>query len=217
MVYYSYKRYSYVFLRFVKKKHKYGIEEYAQIAEKHREDGKQKTNVLRHLGPVRNESDRERYRSIFRQELMRERLQGTPMENLVFDPPLDFGMIYAARKIMEQTGIMRSLSMLGKYMETIFLMIIARIIYPGSDISLRRFFQTIYYPWDQPRTGKDELYRALDVLIGFKDQIEIDLFRALNPDTSTVHYDLTSSYFEGKEDNDLVLFGYSRDKKRGIR
>ena len=41
------------------------------------------------------------------------------------------------------------------------------------------------------------------------------IFNALKPDTSTVHYDLTSSYFEGKEDNDLVLFGYSRDKKRG--
>ncbi|MGC8563179.1 MAG: IS1634 family transposase, partial [Thermoplasmata archaeon] len=30
-----------------------------------------------------------------------------------------------------------------------------------------------------------------------------------------VHYDLTSSYSEGRENNDLVLFGYSRDKKRG--
>ena len=33
--------------------------------------------------------------------------------------------------------------------------------------------------------------------------------------TSMVHYDLTLSYFKGKEDNDLVLFGYSRDRKRG--
>ena len=32
---------------------------------------------------------------------------------------------------------------------------------------------------------------------------------------SMVHHDMTSSYFEGREDNDLVLFGYSRDKKRG--
>ena len=48
-----------------------------------------------------------------------------------------------------------------------------------------------------------------------KAEIEIDLFNTLKPDTSTVHYDLTSSYFEGGENNDLVLFGYSRDKKRG--
>ena len=38
---------------------------------------------------------------------------------------------------------------------------------------------------------------------------------ALKPDMSMVHHDMTSSYFEGREDNDLVLFGYSRDKKRG--
>ncbi|EQD59537.1 transposase IS4 family protein, partial [mine drainage metagenome] len=106
------------------------------------------------------------------------------------------------------------LSVLGKYRETVFLMIASRIIHPGSDISLRRFFRTIYYPWDSPRIGKDELYRSLDCLIGFKDRIETGIFNALKPDTSAVHYDLTSSYFEGREDNDLVLFGYSRDKKR---
>ena len=204
-----------MFLRFAKKKHKHGEEEYAQIAEKYREDGKQKTKVIRHLGPVRNEADRERYRSIFRQELQKANLSGTDMEKLVFDPPLDFGMIYAARKIMEDAGIMRSLSVLGKYRETVFLMIASRITRPGSDISLARFFRTVYYPWDPPRIGKDELYRALDCLIGFRDHIEMAIFRALKPDTSIVHYDLTSSYFEGREENDLVLFGYSRDKKRG--
>ena len=204
-----------MFLRFAKKKGKYGVEVYAQLAEKHRENGKQKTRIIKHLGPVHDEKDRDRYRSIFQQELQKSNLAGTGMGNMAFDPPLDFGMIYAARNIMEDTGIMRSLSVLGKYRETIFLMIAARITHPGSDISLTRFFRTIYYPWDSPRIGKDELYRALDALIGFKDRIEMRLFMALKPDTSLIHYDLTSSYFEGEENNDLVLFGYSRDKKRG--
>ena len=55
-----------------------------------------------------------------------------------------------------------------------------------------------------------------EVVFAYKEQweIEVEIFKALKPDTSTIHYDLTSSYFEGKEDNDLVLFGYSRDKKR---
>jgi len=164
---------------------------------------------------VRNDDDRERYISIFRQELNKSKLIGTDMENLVFDPPLDFGMIYAARKIMDDTGIIRSLSVLGKYRETVFLMIAARIIHPGSDISLRRFFKNVYYSWDSPRIGKDELYRSLDALIAFKDRIEIGIFNDLKPDTSVIHYDLTSSCFEGREDNDLVLFDYLCDKKRG--
>ena len=86
------------------------------------------------------------------------------MGNMAFDPTLDFGMIYATRNIMEDTGIMRSLSVLGKYRETIFLMIAARITHLGSDISFARFFRTVYYPWDSPRIGEDELYRALDAL-----------------------------------------------------
>ena len=116
---------------------------------------------------------------------------------------------------MEDTGIMRSLSVHGKYRETIFLMIAARITHPGSDISICRFFQTVYYPWDSTRIGKDDLYRSVDALIGFKDLIEMRLFTALKPDTSHIHYDLASRYFEGRENNDLVLFGYSQKKKRG--
>ena len=204
-----------MFLRFARKKGKYGEKVYAQIAEKYRENGKQKTRVIRHIRPVHKENDRDRYRSICQQELQKSKLYETGMGNIAFDSPLDFGMIYAARNIMEDTGIMRSLSVLGKYRETIFLMIAARITHPGSDISIRRFFRTVYYPWDSPRIGKDDLYRSLDALIGFKDRIEMHLFMALKPDTSLIHYDLTSSYFEGEENNDLVLFGYSRDKKRG--
>ena len=215
MLYYIRFHYTCVFLRFAKKKGKYGMEVYAQLAEKYREDGKQKTRIIRHLGPVHNQDDRDRYRSIFQQELQKSSISGTAMGNMAFDPPLDFGMIYAARNVMEDTVIMGALSVLGKYRETIFLMMAARITHPGSDISIRRFFRTVYYPWDSPRMGKDDLYRALDALIGFKDRIEMRLFKALKPDTSAIHYDLTSSYFEGKEDNDPVLFGYSRDKKRG--
>ncbi len=39
-------------------------------------------------------------------------------------------------------------------------------------------------------------------MIPLKERIELSIFRALNPDTSIVHYD-------------LVLFGYSSDKERG--
>ena len=204
-----------MFLRFVKKKHGTTVEEYAQIAEKYREDGKQKTKVISHLGPIRSESDRDRYRKTFQDVLRKERIRDTDLEKLDFDPPLEFGILYALRSVMESSGIFRSLSILGKYRETAFFMIASRIMNPGSDMSLTRLFAGIYYPWDAPRMEKDELYRCLDSIISMKERIEISIFHALKPNTSTVHYDLTSSYFEGKENNDLVLFGYSRDKKRG--
>ncbi len=51
--------------------------------------------------------------------------------------------------------------------------------------------------------------------VSMKDEIETSIVNILKPDLKRVYYDLTSTYFEGKEKNDLVLFGYSRDKKRG--
>jgi len=94
-------------------------------------------------------------------------------------------------------------------------MIISRLIKNSSDISLLKFIDQTYYPWADLSIKKDRIYRLLDKLEKNKESIELDLFNRLKPDTSVVHYDLTSSYFEGGEDNDLVLFGYSRDKKRG--
>ena len=114
-----------MFLRFAKKKQGSRIVEYAQIAEKYREGEKQKTRVLNHLGPVRSEDDRNRYREIFQAKLRRARVKDTDLEKL------DFGTIYAVKSVMDRTGIFRSLSILGKYRETAFLMNLAPI-YPYS-------------------------------------------------------------------------------------
>ena len=167
------------------------------------------------MAPVKGDEDRKRYREIFQAELRRERMKDTDMEKLDFDPPLDFGMIYAVRGVMVRTGIFKSLSVLGKYRETALFMIASRMMYPGSDLSLTRLLSRTYYPWQTPMTSKDDLYRCLDHLNSPKDKIKLSIFNVLNPDTSMVDYDLTSTYFEGREDNDLVLFGYSRDRKRG--
>ena len=93
-----------MFLRFVRRRYPSGFREYAQIAEKYREDGKQKTKVLKHMGPVNGDEDRRRYGEIFQSELRRERMKDTDMEKLEFDPPLDFGTMYAVRNIMVKTG-----------------------------------------------------------------------------------------------------------------
>ena len=91
---------------------------------------------------------------------------------------------------------------------------VARLIRPGFDLSLIRFHETSYYP-DIRELKKDQIYDALDHLISMKDELETAIVNALKPDLKRVYYDLTSTYFEGKEKNDLVMFGYSRDRKRG--
>ena len=84
-------------------------------------------------------------------------------------------------------------------------MIAAKVTKPGSDIWLGKSFRTVYYPWDSPAIGKDDLCRSLDALIGFKDRFEMHLFMALKPDTSLIHYDHMLSYFEDpKNVNNMV-------------
>ena len=204
-----------VFLRVVRKRRGSTVYEYAQITEHYRENGKQKNRVLEHLGPVHNQEDVDRYRKMFEKKLEIYNASAITPEDLAILPVMEFGTIYAAMHVMRSSGIYRSLSSMGKYRDTTALMIVSRIIEPSSDISLIGLSKRIYYPWWKISVSKDAIYRCLDAITKSKESIELAIFNTLRPDVSVVHYDLTSSYFEGREDNDLVLFGYSRDRKRG--
>ena len=204
-----------VFLRFVKRRSGSRIAEYAQIAEKDYADGKQKTRVIKHLGPVNDSSDRERYKALFKQYMDRERAKESDISRMKLGDPKEFGIIYASREIFVKTGIFGSLGILGRYRELAFFMVAGRLIEPGSDVSLVELASRTYYPWAALKILKDDPYRCLDNMLKARERIEIGVFRKLHPDTTRVYYDLTSTYFEGREENDLVMFGYSRDKKRG--
>jgi hypothetical protein len=74
-------------------------------------------------------------------------------------------------------------------------MIVSRLVVPSSDRSLLEKQRMVYYPWSDLRLNYENIYRALDRMISRKESLELDPFHPLNPDTSVVHYDLTSSYF----------------------
>ncbi|MFG1519805.1 MAG: hypothetical protein AAE977_04960 [Thermoplasmataceae archaeon] len=93
-------------------------------------------------------------------------------------------------------------------------MIISRPFEPSSDLDLIDLAGRVYHTWNGG-ISEDNVYRSLDILIEKKERIEMDIFNALKPEKFVIHYDLTSLYFERRENNDLVLFGHSRDKKRG--
>ncbi len=202
-----------MFLRYTKVRRGSAVLEYASIAERTIENDKQKTKTLKYLGPVKSESDRERYRRTFQE--YREAMRKFSLTDLRIKPTLSFGIFHASKAIMDRYGISAVLERYtGMYAGILSFMISSRLFEASSDIDLLSLRERVYYPWEL-RMSKDNIYRSLDAIIEEKDRIETDLFDALKPDTSTVHYDLTSSYFEGREENDLVLFGYSRDKKRG--
>lgn len=62
---------------------------------------------------------------------------------------------------------------------------------------------------------EDDLYEALDWLEENHERIENELARLPGADTRSVFlYDVTSSYFEGQQ-NEMAEYGYNRDGKRG--
>ena len=205
-----------MYLRISRNKRRKNVYEYAQICERYRENGKQKRRILEYLGPVRNEADMERYRKALLLPGEKDSMRRITPEDFSLLPSKEFGIIYASMAVMDNSGILKILRKnLGVYAHILNFMIIARLLEPSSDLSLINLSEMVYYPWSRLDLNDDNIYRTLDKLISAKDSIELEIFQALKPDTSIVHYDLTSSYFEGREDNDLVLFGYSRDKKRG--
>lgn len=201
-----------VFLRFTKVKRGSAILEYASIAERVVDDKKQKIITLKYLGPVKSEEDRKIYREIF--DEYREAMRKFSIDDLRVRPTLSLGLFYAARTLMERNGILEILERHTRsYSGILSFMIISRFFENSSDIALTELAGKVFHPWEL-HISEDNVYRSLDSILERKDEIETDLFNTLKPDTSTVHYDLTSSYFEGKEDNNLLIFGYSRDKKR---
>ena len=203
----------YVYLRIISVPRKKNVNRYAQIADKYRKDGKTRVKVLKHLGPVKSDADLQRYRQIFAMEAQKVSIANADLRTLDILPPREYGIAYAARALCSCNGLDHVFDMLGDYSDIIFLAVVSRLIYPSSDYALLRLSEKIECAVDDLK--KDRIYAALDELMEKKDEIEQSIVRILKPDMRRVYYDLTSTYFEGKEKNDLVLFGYSRDKKRG--
>lgn len=142
---------------------------------------------------------------------------GTPMEAPTSG--VIFGVVHAIKQLVDQIGLERAL---GKSEESkrVMLMIIARIAHGGSRLSTVRWAQDhamedvlAIEPFDE-----DSLYAALDWLAVHQEAVERKLYRdyvkRVGKPPAIALYDVTSSYFEG-EQNELAAFGYNRDKKDG--
>jgi transposase len=99
-------------------------------------------------------------------------------------------------------------------------MIIGRIIYQGSKLSLS---QCSNYSalWEicginQPIDVNEHCYAAMDRLLSRQKDIQKALIKKHLQANTLILFDITSSYMEGEyEESELIAFGYNRDKKRG--
>jgi transposase len=102
-------------------------------------------------------------------------------------------------------------------------LVAARLCEPSSELHIaedwyRRTALSDLLQLDADLVNKDRLYRALDLLLEHKAELEAHLSRRAGElfavDNEVLLYDVTSTYFEGQaEANPLARRGYSRDHR----
>jgi transposase len=101
--------------------------------------------------------------------------------------------------------------------ELVLAMVAARIVQPHTKLATTRWWHTTTLAADfgVADANEDDLYAAMDWLLGRQDSIQNKLAARHLSAGSLVLYDLSSSYFEGSC-CPLAKLGYSRDGRRGL-
>ena len=100
--------------------------------------------------------------------------------------------------------------------DLVMAMVASRILSPATKLATTRLWNnsTLAQEFGVSEVTEDDLYAAMDWLLGAQDRIQKKLAGRHIQDDSLVLYDLSSSYFEGTH-CPLAKLGYSRDEKRG--
>ena len=100
--------------------------------------------------------------------------------------------------------------------DLVMAMVASRIVAPATKLATTRLWHTstLAQEFGVSDASEDDLYAAMDWLLGAQDRIQKKLAARHLQEDSLVLYDLSSSYFEGSH-CPLAKLGYSRDGKRG--
>lgn len=157
---------------------------------------------------------------------IRAALSGKPVREL--GPAEDFfevvesrahGHVQAVRLAMRRLDFERLISSEAcPERDVVCAMVAARVIEPNSKLATTRWWQTTTIPdefgAELKDADEDTLYEAMDWLLEQQPDIERRLAARHLHSGGLALYDLSSSYFEGKE-CPLAKRGYSRDGKKG--
>lgn len=127
------------------------------------------------------------------------------------------GHIDAVVVAMQRLGIGRLLhARTSRERDLVMAMIAARIVAPDTKLATTRRWldSTLADAFGVTGARPEELYQAMDWLLGQQDRIQKKLAKRHLTEGSLVLYDLSSSYFEGTC-CPLAQLGYNRDGKRG--
>lgn len=188
---------------------------YGLIRSSYREDGKLKHKTMCRITGV----------SIDTLKLIQAAMQGNVVMKSDFKilQSKEYGASFTFLQLARITGLDKIIYSRPSepWVRDCLAMIIGRIVYAGSKLSLTRINKDSSL-WELCGTTDEKIdvnhhcYDAMDQLFSRQAAIQKKLAAKHLTDNSIILYDITSSYLEGDyTDNDLVSFGYNRDKKRG--
>lgn len=234
------------FIRTVKTKSSTGqVNEYVRIVESYYHKGKRKQRVIANLGNV--SVLRKDIKQIVNGLLQRTGEKPlTFAEDLRNEETKEYGVGYLGSFMWQELGLKDLVEKILKgkrveldYANWIKMMVVNKLSDPTSKLGIFEWLSRVWWPnhgfdekvletvkeveeEEKNNIAKKEVmkfYRAMDYLLGMKEEIENHLyyrFRDLfSMEVDLVFYDLTSSYFEGKGPKGLAKLGYSRDNEPG--
>lgn len=186
------------------------------LAESYREDGKVKKKYISNLSDCPDNII-----AAIRNELKKNTaLSSSKVSSILFEQGKSFGGIYTVSQICKRLGITQALGKDIRQSGLALFQIAARVLCQRS----RNYAANEWVPLVAVEEvlhlnafNEDTLYDNLDWLCENQEKIEKKIFQFRNKtgQAKTVYlYDVTSSYFEGTQ-NELAAFGYNRDQKKG--
>lgn len=147
------------------------------------------------------------------------------MDDLRHGRSYEFGASHVFMELIKDLGLDKMIfSKKTQWRDDSLAMIVGRLVYQGSKLSLTNMFQDTCL-WNlaghelgvRPDVEKN-CYKAMDKLIERKDRIERKLSSAHLHDGCMVLYDMTNTWFEGEyEHSELVTFGKAKGGKVGYK
>lgn len=191
----------------------YKGQEYQQhlLRRSYREGGKVKKETISNITSLGDENV----------AFLKARLAGKPLlvagEELVTVESRPHGHVQAVLTAMRRLDLPGLLSSRAcREQDLVLGMVAQHLLCPGSKLAMVRSWGSTSLAEELgiADANENDLYHAMDWLISRKSRIEGKLARRHLSEGDRVHYDLSSTYFEG-EKCPLVKFGHSRDRKRG--
>ena len=190
---------------------------YPLLCHKYREDGKIKTKVILNLSAFSPETV-----LAIAISLKKDKEILVSSKEIRVISSIDYGYVFTLIEIMKELKIPETLSKtVGEDANLVKLLIIGKIVTKGSKLCIFNWIKrnaaiANMLQIDLETLKLEALYEALENVSLLQNKLERkwNLYHKTKNDDAIYLYDITSSYFEGTQ-NELASYGYNRDGKTG--